>query len=65
MAIDLRGPDTQPIYNPISQIVYVATRSHVQDVWVAGCRVLHRGVLKTIDAAEVVSEAKVWQERIR
>ena len=64
-AIDLRGPDTQPVYNPISQVVYAATRAHVREVWVAGRRVVRGGVLETLDAAEAVREAQVWRARIR
>ena len=64
-AIDLRGPDTQPVYNPISQVVYAATRAHVREVWVAGRRVVRGGVLKTLDAAEAVREAQEWRARIR
>ena len=64
-AIDLRGPDTQPVYHPISQIVYAATRSHVREVWVAGRRVVRDGEVQTLDTAEVVREARKWQARIR
>ena len=63
-AIDLRGPDTQPVYNPLSQIVYAATRGHVREVWVAGRRVVRNGVVETLDAAEAVREARQWQARI-
>ena len=65
VAIDLRGPDTQPVYNPVSQIVYAATRAHVRDVWVAGRRVVRDGTLETLDAAEAVAEAQEWRERVR
>ena len=64
-AIDLRGPDTQPVYHPVSQIVYAATRSHVREVWVAGRRVVRDGEVETVDAAEAVREARAWQARIR
>ena len=64
-AIDLRGPDTQPVYHPVSQIVYAATRSHVREVWVAGRRVVRDGEVETVDAAETVREARAWQARIR
>ena len=64
-AIDLRGPDTQPVYNPISQVVYAATRAHVREVWVAGRRVVRGGVLETLDAAETVREAQEWRARIQ
>ena len=65
VAIDLRGPDTQPVYNPISQIVYAATRAHVREVWVAGRRVVRDGVVETLDTVEAVREAGEWQARIR
>lgn len=64
-AIDLRGPDTQPVYDPVSQIVYAATRSHVREVWVAGRRVVRDGALETLDAEEAVREAGEWRARIR
>ena len=60
-AIDLRGPDTQPVYDPVSQIVYAATRSHVREVWVAGRRVVRDGALETLDAEETVREAGAWR----
>ena len=65
VAIDLRGPDTQPVYSPVSQIVYAATRSHVREVWVAGRRVVRTGVVETLDVSEAVREAREWQARIR
>ena len=65
VAIDLRGPDTQPVYNPLSQVVYAATRSHVRDVWVAGRRVVKGGAVETVDTDEAVGEAREWQARIR
>ena len=63
-AFDLRGPDTQPVHDPLSQIVYAATRAHVREVWVAGRRVLHGGELMTVEADEVVREAEAWRERM-
>ena len=64
-AIDLRGPDTQPVYNPVSQIVYAAARSHVSDVWVAGRRVVRNGKVETLDVEDTVRESRKWQARIR
>ena len=40
IGIDLGQPETQPVYDPISQIVYAATRHQVSDVWIAGQRLL-------------------------
>ncbi|MFI3135392.1 MAG: TRZ/ATZ family hydrolase, partial [Methylococcales bacterium] len=40
IAIDLSYLETQPLYCPVSQIVYAASRQQVSDVWVAGQRLL-------------------------
>jgi 5-methylthioadenosine/S-adenosylhomocysteine deaminase len=60
VAIDLAGLSTLPVYNAISQLVYAAGRDQVTDVWIAGRRVLHTGVLTTIDQAEVAADARQW-----
>ena len=65
VSIDLRGPDTQPVYHPVSQIVYAATRAHVRDVWVDGRRTVRDGRLETLDAGDAVAEARRWRERLR
>ena len=40
-AVDLSGPETQPVHDPLSALVYSADRRQVSDVWVAGKRLLH------------------------
>jgi 5-methylthioadenosine/S-adenosylhomocysteine deaminase len=63
-AIDLGHISSQPVYDPISQIVYAAGRDQVTDVWVAGKRLLHTGRLTTLDEAEILAKAKQWRDRI-
>ena len=65
VAIDLRGPDTQPVYDPVSQVVYASTRRHVREVWVGGRRIVRDGTLETVDAAAAVEEAREWRARIQ
>ena len=36
IAINLEQIETQPLFNPLSQIVYACTREQVSDVWVRG-----------------------------
>ncbi len=36
IAVSFADPLTQPVYDPISHLVWVAGREHVTDVWVAG-----------------------------
>ena len=64
-AIDLSCPETQPLHNVVSQLIYAASRRQVSDVWVAGRRLLESGQLTSIDLAETVSQARLWADRLR
>jgi 5-methylthioadenosine/S-adenosylhomocysteine deaminase len=63
-AIDLSAASNQPVYDPISQIVYAATRDQVTDVWVAGERVLQGRRLTTLDEPAILRRAAEWCDRI-
>jgi len=41
------------VYDPISQLVYTASRDQVTDVWVAGRRLLANRELTTLDAGAI------------
>ncbi len=64
IAIDLSYLETQPLYCPVSQIVYAASRQQVSDVWVAGQRLLKQRQLMTIDKAALLVRVAKWQERL-
>lgn len=64
VAVDLQRLNTQPVYHPISQLVYAASREQVNHVWVAGRELLRDGALTTIDEASVISRANHWQQKI-
>jgi 5-methylthioadenosine/S-adenosylhomocysteine deaminase len=64
IAIDLSDLETQPLYCPISQIVYAANRSQVTDVWVAGKQLLTSRQLTTFNLAELKTIAAKWQARL-
>ena len=64
VALDLSGLSQQPVYDPLSQVVYTATREHVSDVWIAGRRVVYERRLTTIDANAVLRRADAWHARI-
>jgi 5-methylthioadenosine/S-adenosylhomocysteine deaminase len=63
-AVRLDALETQPIYNVISQLIYVAGRHQVSDVWIAGVRKLRERVLTGIDTVEVLAKTQRWRERI-
>jgi 5-methylthioadenosine/S-adenosylhomocysteine deaminase len=64
VAVDLGQVETQPVYNPVSQIVYAATRQQVSDVWVAGKRLLSNRELTTLDEPRILERAGQWRARI-
>ncbi len=64
VAIDLGRIETQPVYHPVSQIVYAATREQVTDVWVAGRHLLGDRRLTTLDEQAILAEAADWHARL-
>ena len=62
--VDMDRIETQPLYDPISQLVYATGRQHVTDVWIDGERKLREGVLVDIDTSAVIANAHQWRERI-
>lgn len=65
IAIDLARPETQPVYDPVSQIVYAAGREQVTHVWVAGKCLLNDKQLTTINLEQVQETANNWQKKIQ
>lgn len=63
-AVRLDLPETQPLYHPVSQLVYAASRRQVSDVWIAGQRKLADGVLPGIDMDALLARTARWRERI-
>jgi 5-methylthioadenosine/S-adenosylhomocysteine deaminase len=64
VAVDLSTASTQPVYNPISQLVYAAAREQVTDVWVNGKRMLGDGQLVTLKEREILRKAQSWRDKI-
>ena len=63
-AIDLSGPETQPLHHVVSQLVYAASARQVSDVWVAGKRVLESRALTALDLEKTITKAKYWKKRL-
>jgi 5-methylthioadenosine/S-adenosylhomocysteine deaminase len=63
-AIDLSHPSCQPLYDPISQVVYTASRQQVSDVWVAGNQLVENHQLTKIDIKDCLHRAAGWQQKI-
>jgi 5-methylthioadenosine/S-adenosylhomocysteine deaminase len=65
IAVDLGGPETQPLYNPVSQLVYACNGSQVSHSWIAGQPVLQARALTRIDLPALTARARSWQQKIR
>lgn len=64
VAVDLGGLESQPIYNPVSQLVYATGRHQVSDVWVAGRHLLKSRELTTLDEQTIHEQTLAWRDRI-
>ena len=62
--IDLDTLNSQPVFEPVSQIVYTARAGQVSDVWVAGKHLVDGGTLTQIDRHEVIQRANEWRDRM-
>ena len=60
---DTDYPEWQPLYNPVSNLVYSATGNSVSDVLVAGRRVVERGRLSCVDEAEILERVRESVQR--
>lgn len=64
IAIDLSALETQPLFDPISQIVYAAGREQVSHVWVAGRCLLENRELTTLKMDQIKAKTRWWHTRI-
>jgi 5-methylthioadenosine/S-adenosylhomocysteine deaminase len=61
---DTTYPEWQPLFNPVSNLVYSATGNSVADVFVAGERVVGDGHLTKLDESEVLRLVAKTMRRI-
>ena len=62
--VDLNHINSQPVYDPIAQLVYSCNREQVSDVWVAGRHQVENGALTQVDEEEILHRSREWQQRI-
>ena len=62
--VDLTSCNSQPIYDPVSQLVYSARADQVSDVWIAGRHQLDSGDLTAIDTQDLIDRSNEWRQRI-
>lgn len=64
IAVDLGQPESQPVYNPVSQLVYATAASQVTHSWVAGNALMRDRQLCHLDLADVIARAQHWNRTI-
>jgi 5-methylthioadenosine/S-adenosylhomocysteine deaminase len=68
-AFSLADVETQPCFDPVSQLVYACSREHVTDVWVAGVHVVQKR--QVVDAGgsplshAIMAPVAAWQNSSR
>ena len=62
--IDLLRCNSQPVYDPVSQLVYATRADQVSDVWIGGRHLLDQGELTTINRESIFRRSREWQQRI-
>ncbi len=63
-AFDLSGLAQQPIYDPVSQLIYASGRDCVKHVWVGGKQLLDQGRLTRLDEERLGAKARDWGAKI-
>jgi 5-methylthioadenosine/S-adenosylhomocysteine deaminase len=63
-AFDLSGLAQQPVYEPVSQIIYASGRDCVRHVWVGGKQLLDNGKLTRLDEERLIAVAGEWGRKI-
>ncbi len=63
IAINMDHLFTQPLYNPLSHLVYAVNRNRVSDVWVAGKQLLAKGEFTRLDLERTIAQANKWAKQ--
>jgi len=64
IAVDLSGIAHQPVYTPVSQLVYSQVSHAVRHSWIKGRRVLDNRELTSLDSRDLIERAEHWRATI-
>ena len=65
IAVDFGELNTQPLYDPVSQLIYAAASRQVADVWIDGIEQLRDFEFCRLDSDRIISRANHWAQKIR
>jgi 5-methylthioadenosine/S-adenosylhomocysteine deaminase len=63
-AVNLGGLSTQPLFDPVSQLVYAAGREQVSHVWVDGELKYADGRLSSINLPDLKARIAYWRDKL-
>ncbi len=63
--VDVGGPATQPLSDPVAQLAMCGGPGMVSDVWVAGRQLLRDGELTRLDWPRAAARAAAWAMRMK
>jgi len=64
VAVDLHALSSQPVFDPVSHLVYVAGREDVTHVWVDGKLKLNERRLVDLDTDDLTARAAYWRTKL-
>lgn len=64
IAINLKDVSTQPVYDPVSQLVFSASREQLSDVWVHGKQLVSNKKLVDMDIDQLLVKVAHWGTKI-
>ncbi|MFT5504912.1 MAG: 5-methylthioadenosine/S-adenosylhomocysteine deaminase [Gammaproteobacteria bacterium] len=65
IAIDFSDLNTQPVYDPVTQVVYALNSRQVSHVWINGKIQLEDHKLVNLDIDDIIDRAKHWSTKIK
>ncbi len=64
ICVRLDGAAMEPVLDPVSQLIYCASRDNVSDVWVAGEHLVADGALTRLDEGLLIDRAGEWAKKV-
>ncbi len=65
IAVDFSGFGFQPVYHPISHLIYVASGAHVSHTWINGQCLYQDRRFTHLDVGALRTRVDAWQEKIK
>ena len=65
IALDLARLNTQPVYDPVAELVYAANSQQVSHVWIGGECHLRDHQFVNLDETSIIDNARSWAHRIK